>query len=79
MTPERFYKGLLIMVFDPVLWDRNGGDSKTDSFMRKAEVQKVYMSEGALFVDVVFEHDGRLSKGHYANMTEEIHAIPSRD
>jgi hypothetical protein len=27
----------------------------------------------AFLQDVRFEHDGRISKGHFANMTEAIH------
>ncbi len=73
MTPERFYPGLQLMVFDPKLWDANGGDSETDSFMRKAKIVKVHMNmNGELLIDVIFEHDGRTSKSHFANMTEEI-------
>lgn len=54
-----------LMVFDPVLW---GGKDVGDNsqFWKKARAIKMYRDEhDDLFVDVIFEHDGRLSRGHF--------------
>lgn len=79
------FVGKIVMVFDPRLWEKNGGDSKTDSFMREATILKVYEESPGQYttyegpttprtrtlVDVKFHHDGRISKGHFARGVEE--------
>lgn len=73
----KLYEGKDVMVFDNQLWTANGGDSKTDSFMRKAKILKLYSHDddkygNVQFGDVQFEHDGRESKGHYSHLFEEV-------
>lgn len=77
MIDKKLYVGKVVMVFDAELWRKNRGDSETDTFMRKATVLKLHsqteMFESALvdYVDVRFEHDGRISKSHFPNTIEE--------
>ena len=42
MKPIHLYEGRVVMVFDNILWDQNGGDSKTDDFFREAKVLRDY-------------------------------------
>lgn len=75
------FTGKIVMVFDPRLWEENGGDSKTDSFFREATILKIYeenLSPSRLtwqhpqvLADIKFCHDGRISKGHFTDGMEE--------
>lgn len=80
------FTGKIVMVFDPRLWDANGGDSKTDTFFREAEVLKIYpenvygwtMRMPRTLVDVRFLHDDRISRGHFGDGIEECPMAVSR-
>jgi hypothetical protein len=85
---KNLYQGKSVMVFDSNLWQKNGGDSDTDTFMRKATVLNIYtqfdrtislveQKYSPVLVDVRFEHDGRISKGHFANGIEEYYESPN--
>jgi hypothetical protein len=54
-----------LMVFDHMLWGhKDEGDNS--KFWKKARAVKMYRDEhDDLLVDVIFEHDGRLSCGHF--------------
>lgn len=59
MELDNIYPGKTVMVFDWTLWQKNGGDSKTDSFFRKALVLKVYpdhQSDAELTEKKVYDH-----------------------
>lgn len=64
--------GTNVMVFDNRLWEKNGGDSKTDSFMREATILRVYLKDGDVLLDVTFNHNGRVSEGHFARGVAEV-------
>jgi len=68
MKAHPLYVGKRVSVFDPKLWDKNGGDSKKDSFRRPAIVLEIWGDTAT----VKFEHDGRISKGHFISGFEEI-------
>jgi hypothetical protein len=65
------YVGKKISVFDSKLWDKNGGDSKTDDFYREATIIKI-TGDSQVLLDVKFSHDGRISHGHFAQYIKEI-------
>jgi hypothetical protein len=55
-----------VMVFDPQLWEQNGGDSKNDNFYREAYIINANHGSGKeIIVDVYFLHDNRVSRGHF--------------
>lgn len=69
--------GQKVMVFDSRLWQQNGGDSETDTFFREAKVLKTYAICRTVnppkyehLADVQFDHDGRISKGHFVNVMQ---------
>lgn len=83
MTPTHFYTGQEVMVFDSNAWREKGGDTRSDDFYRKATILKFYpdytiglephtLKDTIYLIDVRFEHDGRISKGHWANEAREI-------
>lgn len=76
MTDEQIFPGKYVMVFDPRLWQDNGGDSKKDNFFRRARIIKLYRHhkynpDSTGFADVKFDHDGRISEGHFTSAMEE--------
>lgn len=89
MIDKNLYNGKAVMVYDHQLWLKNGGDSKTDTFMRKATIVNMYtefdntkhlaeQKYSPVLVDVKFEHDGRISKGHFANGIKEYYENHSK-
>lgn len=68
MKLKDLYVGKQVMVFDARLWDKNGGDHKTDTFYRKATIVALW----AYLADVKFEHDGRISESHYIRGMQEV-------
>ena len=67
------WEGKVVMVFDTRLWEKNGGDSKKDTFFRKATILKCYSKEPRIdLVDVEFHHDGRISTGHFQSCLQEM-------
>lgn len=60
-------------VFDPLLW---GGKDVGDNsqFWKNAEILRTYSTDdGEQVADVRFQHDGRISKGHFVfGMKEKI-------
>jgi hypothetical protein len=88
MIDKNLYNGKVVMVFDTQLWQKNRGDSDSDTFMRKATIMNIYaqfdrtiplveQKYSPVLVDVRFEHDGRISKGHFANGIQEYYERPN--
>lgn len=71
MKANPIYVGKVVMVFDSFAWRKNGGDSKTDTFMREAKILSIQDDDGEITVDVLFTHNGRISAGHFADFLEE--------
>lgn len=68
------YVGKEVMVFDDKLFGKSG-DSKSDSFYRKAVILKIdprVWKNKSQLADVKFLHDNRVSKGHFSDMFKEI-------
>lgn len=73
MLDKDIYPGKYVMVFDSRLWNQNGGDSEKDNFFRRARIVKIYRHislrpDAHGVADVKFEHDGRISQGHFVYM-----------
>lgn len=76
MEAHHISVGYVVMVFDNLLWERNGGDSRTDDFFREASVLHVYPELG--LANVRFLHDGRISNGHFISGIKDIRSRPMR-
>lgn len=76
--------GKTVMVFDSDLHRKNGGDHKTDRFMRRAVVHRLYLENSSLptgvdefpvtrrmLADIKFVESGKVSNGHFVYAMEE--------
>ena len=69
-TISHFTPGDRVVVFDPTLW-KNDRDTPPSKTFQLATVVCYYGIKSKLYgnypslIDVVFDHDGRLSKGHF--------------
>lgn len=72
-----FAPGDRVTVFDPTLW-KNDRDTPPNKAFKLATVVCYYGFKSEQYgnypslIDVVFDHDGRLSKGHFTSTVKKV-------
>lgn len=55
-----------VRVFDYKAWMKDGGDAgDNDIFYKNATITKIYQKDGFIFIDIIWEKDGKESNGHF--------------
>lgn len=61
-------EGRKVVAYDPRIWHERGYDlGHNEDCWKPATVLKVYVSRGDLLVDLLFDHNPRISHGHFAD------------